>query len=97
VSVTIWMDLHLTPEGAEASRNGGFAETFKDTRAFDGCEFINAYGVEGDPDRFIIFERWASKDHYDRYIAWRRSTGYLEQAGMRMASPPQLRYLEEVA
>jgi quinol monooxygenase YgiN len=97
MSITVVLDVHMNPEAAAAARDGGYAETFKATRAFDGCKFITAYGVEGEPDRFVVLERWASKDHYQRYLAWRRETGYFEKTAGRMASPPVLRYLEEVA
>lgn len=97
MSITIFMQLHLTPEGAASSRNGGFAATFKDTRAFDGCELIHAYADESDPQRFVIFERWKSREHYQRYLEWRRSTGYLEKSSLRMVSPPVVQHTIEIA
>lgn len=97
MSISIILDVHMTPDAAQAARDGGYAETFKATRAFDGCESIKAYGVEGEPERFVVFERWASKEHYQRYLDWRRETGYFEQNAGRMMSPPAVRFLEEVA
>lgn len=97
MSVTIVLTFRLTPEAARASANGGYAETFQTTRAFSGCESINAYAEEDDPTSYVIIERWASREHYERYLAWRRETGYFEKTAGRMVAPPVVRFLREVA
>jgi hypothetical protein len=44
-----------------------------------------------------MFERLATKEDYQRYLDWRRETGYFEQNAGRMMSPPVARFLEDVA
>ncbi len=46
-----------------------------DTRAFDGCEVIDTYVDVDRPGRVILWERWPTKDHHRRYLAWRNESG----------------------
>lgn len=46
-----------------------------DTRAFEGCEVIDTYVDVDDPGRVILWERWPTKEHHRRYLAWRRESG----------------------
>lgn len=50
----------------------------EETRAFDGCESIEVYLDEDNPDRVILWEKWATRGHYEAYIAWRMATGFVE-------------------
>lgn len=97
MSITIVIAMHLTPDAAEESRNGAYTEIFKATRSFKGCESIHAYEVRGETDRFMVIEQWASAEDYEAYLAWRRSTGFMESSAARMASPPKALFLDEVA
>ena len=46
-------------------------EAFKVTRAYDGCNSIDlTYNVE-DKDNWVLTEIWNSKEHYERYVAFR--------------------------
>ena len=46
-----------------------------DTRSYDGCESITFVENEETEGSFLLVERWASRDHYDKYRAWRKETG----------------------
>ncbi len=52
-----------------------------DTRAFAGCESIEVYTHHDDPDRIILWEKWAARENYDAYLAWRTETGLMDALG----------------
>ena len=56
----------------------------EDTRAFDGCESIEVYVDEDDPDLVILWEKWASRPQYEAYISWRMATGFVEMVAPYM-------------
>ncbi|MEO1083242.1 MAG: antibiotic biosynthesis monooxygenase family protein, partial [Acidobacteriota bacterium] len=47
------------------------------TRAADGCLDLHTY-VEGDGRTVVAVEHWQSKEHYERYLAWRVESGVLD-------------------
>ena len=54
-------------------------EAFKVTRAYDGCNSIDlTYNVE-DKDNWVLTEIWDSKEHYERYVAFRIEDGTVEK------------------
>ena len=72
-----------------------FREVVPDTRSFEGCEWCNVYRDQDTPSRFTIVETFASREHYDRYFAWRGERGDLDQLGALLAGPPELRFLDD--
>jgi len=48
-----------------------------DTRSFDGCEEVVTL-IDEQAETLMLVERWASHDHYDRYLAWRMENGLVE-------------------
>ena len=55
-----------------------FAEILPDTRGFDGCEGITVCTDSEDDGRLYLIEKWASKEHYEKYHHWRDERGDLE-------------------
>ena len=50
-------------------------EAFQVTRAFDGCQKINlTFNVE-ETNKFVLTEVWDSKEHYEKYLAFRTEDG----------------------
>ncbi len=49
-----------------------------DTRAFEGCESIETYVDQDNPDHVYIWEKWASRENYEAYLAWRLESGMLD-------------------
>ncbi len=50
-------------------------EALPDTRAFDGCIYVEAY-AEQDGSSILLVEQWESKAHFEAYVEWRESTGF---------------------
>jgi quinol monooxygenase YgiN len=65
--------------GVSAELCALFNSMLPDTRAFDGCESINAHLDLDDPQHVVLLERWQSRDHHRRYGAWRRERGDMDR------------------
>ena len=48
-----------------------------DARTFDGCESAAVIANQDDDANIVILEIWASRSHFEKYIAWRTDTGVL--------------------
>ena len=47
-----------------------FKELLPDTRAYEGIIDINVLQNQDDPDSLIAYERWETRKHYEKYLAW---------------------------
>ena len=55
--------------------SGICTEAFHVTRSFDGCQNINLTLHVEDPHKFVLTEVWDSKEHYEKYLAFRTEDG----------------------
>ncbi len=67
-----------------------------DTRAFDGFESITMHQSDDDPTRFLFWEQWASRQHYEAYLAWRVESGTLNQFVDMLTDQPTIRVFNHV-
>ena len=44
----------------------------------------------------MFCERWDSRKHHEKYVAWRTETGFMEKLGAALAAAPRIRYFERV-
>ncbi len=76
----------------------GLVETLKsalvDTRAFDGCESIEVYVDADEPDKVILWEKFATRAHHEAYLAWRVETGLLDMLAPILAEDLKITYLD---
>ena len=73
-----------------------FKVNLPDTRSFDGCQDITGY-LNEDGQTIVMVEHWDSKDHYQKYIAWREETGVLAAIGEMVEGAPVIRFFEPIA
>ena len=66
------------------------------TRAYEGCQEIYLYKNQDDPDNVVMLERWDSRQHYEKYLAWRTETGALDEIGQLLAGDLTIRFLDRV-
>ncbi|MGE0386028.1 MAG: putative quinol monooxygenase [Gammaproteobacteria bacterium] len=96
MSAHIVFEMQFKPEAAD-----GFAAAMPgllvETRQFEGCERVNVLRDQADPTRFVLVEQWRSKADYEKYLAWRQSTGMMDQLQNTLAAAPVLRYFDFVA
>jgi quinol monooxygenase YgiN len=73
-------------------------ETFRtllpDTRSKDGCQSVEVTTNLDDNDNIVLVERWATRQLYDNYLAWRQQRGDLDKLAGALAGPPSIRYFD---
>lgn len=92
MSVTVLVELKIRQDMADAYA-ARLVSVFPETRAFDGCEDIVAYRDEAAPERIVLVERWQTRDHYDRYIEFRRGQGVFDRLATIVDEPMKVRFL----
>ncbi len=66
-----------------------------DTRNYDGCQDITAY-LNEDGKTIVMAEHWNSKEHYQKYLAWREETGVLAELGAMLDGEPTIRFFDAI-
>jgi quinol monooxygenase YgiN len=95
MSVVVLLEIQVKP-GAVNEVKAMLKEVLPDTRAYAGCQGIDIYGNLDDTGNLVFYERWASRDHYQKYLAWRTETGAVEKLSAKLTGPPNIRYYERV-
>ena len=65
------------------------------TRAFEGCESVEAYTDVDNPDTIVLWEKFATRADHEAYLAWRIETGMLDMLGSILASDLQITYMDD--
>ena len=61
----------------------------EDTRGFEGCDSVEVYTQEDNPDVVFLWEKWAARELQEAYLTWRIETGMLAAMDWFMAEEPQ--------
>lgn len=67
-----------------------------ETRAYEGCESVETYADADNPDRVVLWEKWAARENQEAYLGWRVETGMLDMIGPFMAAEPRFVHLSAV-
>ncbi|MCH2628578.1 MAG: antibiotic biosynthesis monooxygenase family protein [Actinomycetota bacterium] len=69
-------------------------EALPDTRAYEGCESIEVYSDDSNPDTVVLWEKFALKENHQSYLQWRMDTGLPELLAPVLAGNLQVTYLD---
>jgi len=95
MSTMVLLEIQVKPESVNDVKSM-LKAILPDTRAYAGCQGIDIYGNLDDGGNLVFYERWESRDHYQKYLNWRTETGALAKLGAMLAGPPKIRYYERV-
>jgi quinol monooxygenase YgiN len=95
MSVVVLLDFRVKPDVIEESKKF-FQKTLPETRAYPGCEGLDVYSNADNPTNIVFYERWQSKEHYQKYFAWRTGNGSMDEFGKKLAEPPTIRYFNRL-
>jgi quinol monooxygenase YgiN len=95
VTIMVLLELKAKADAVE-SLKAALPPLFPETRAFDGCRDITAYTCADDGRTLVFVERWESRAHYERYLAWRTETGTLAEVVGMLEGDISIRYFEQV-
>jgi quinol monooxygenase YgiN len=95
MSVIVLLEAQVKPEAVDEIK-ASLKALLPDARAYDGCQGIDIYGNTEDRCNLVFYERWDSREHYEKYLAWRTETGVMDQLGAMLTAPPSIRFFERV-
>jgi quinol monooxygenase YgiN len=74
VGVVVIIDLRTKPEHA-ASVKALLHGALPDILGFDGCLSAALHVNQDDNANLMLIERWTSREHFEKYRAWRAARG----------------------
>jgi quinol monooxygenase YgiN len=95
VSVKVVLEFQTAPDQVDAVKKM-FWEVLPDTRAYEGFEGLTMHQDQDDPTKFLLFEQWETRPHYEAYLAWRTDTGFVAQLMPMLAGAPSIRFFNHV-
>ncbi|MBI3248894.1 MAG: antibiotic biosynthesis monooxygenase [Deltaproteobacteria bacterium] len=95
MSVVVLLEMQVKPEAVNEVK-AALKDILPDTRAYAGCQGIDIYGNLDNGGNLVFYERWDSRDHYQKYLNWRTETGVLSKLVANLTGPPNIRYFERV-
>jgi quinol monooxygenase YgiN len=95
MSTMVLLEMQVKPEAVNEVKTL-LKQLLPDTRAYAGCQGIDIYGNLEDTGNLVFYERWDTREHYQKYLAWRTETGVLDQLSAKLTAPPKIRYYERV-
>ena len=95
MTIRVMLELDVKP-GSVDKLLAFMQEILPDTRAFSGCEGLELCRNQDAPENLVFVESWATREDYEKYLAWRAETGVLGTLGEWLAGPPNARYFDVV-
>jgi quinol monooxygenase YgiN len=95
LSVRVVIEYRTKPGRAEelTSRLGG---VLPDVLKQEGCEGVWILRNQDDPTNVVTLSQWATRGHYERYLAWRTQRGDRRSFEEMLTGPMVIRYYDEV-
>jgi quinol monooxygenase YgiN len=87
MSVMVTIHVQAQPGKAEAVKDF-LRKVLPDTRVREGCESVTIHQNQDDPARLMFCGQWATRPHYESYLAWRTETGALADLGALVIGDP---------
>lgn len=74
-----------------------FAEALIDTRKFAGCQLVEVYTDQENSNTILVWEKWESRAHQEKYMQWRMETGMLDTLAPVLSEPPTFLHLDHTS
>jgi quinol monooxygenase YgiN len=95
MSVHVATEFKVRPESTELLVNT-LREVLPDSLSHDGCEAIFLRRDQDDPNHIVSFTQWASRHHYEEYLAWRTDSSLTDERGDLLTEPMSIEYFDEI-
>ena len=94
MSITVIVEFSHKPECTDTLKQFS-AETLPDTRAYNGCTNLDVYNNNTDSDgNIVVIAKWESREHQEKYLAWRIEQGAFEKLGELLKAETSIRYFD---
>ncbi len=94
-TTVVLLEVQVKPECVEEVK-AFLKEVLPDTRAYAGCQSIDIYGNLDESNNLVFYERWDTREHYQKYLNWRTERGDFESLSSKLAGPPSIRYYDRI-
>ena len=94
MSITVIVEFNPKPEYSDILKDF-LAEALPDTRAYDGCISLDTYNNSDSDGNIVLIVKWESREHQERYLAWRVEQGAFDKLGEMLSSEVSIRYFEK--
>ena len=91
MTVIVLLEFRVKLEAIEGMK-AMMKEVLPDTRSYPGCQGVDVGSDPDNPGSFVFCERWASREHYEKYLACRTATGMMDEFGSKLAGAPSVRH-----
>ena len=95
MSVLVLLEINVKPENTGDLTNF-LRDELHHTRGFEGCNGITFHRNQDDPNTVVAVEAWNSRQHYEKYLAWRTERGDLEKLGGWRSGEPSIRHFDNM-
>jgi quinol monooxygenase YgiN len=95
MSVTVFFEAQVKPEAVDVLK-ATLKTLLPESRKYAGCQGMDLYCNLDEGTNLVLHERWDSREHHRKYVAWRTETGVMAQLGAALTAPPSIRYYERV-
>ena len=85
-----------TKPGRSADLIALISEWLPESLEQPGCEEVAIRQNQDDPDDIISAQKWASRQHYERYVAWRTEQGVTAKFNELLVGGIQVRYFNDI-
>ena len=93
MSVTVTIRSVVQPDKVAAVKEF-LQKALPDTRVREGSEGVTVHQNQDDPTSWLILTQWASRAHYEGYLAWRVEMGTLAEM---LVGEPTITYYDFVS
>ncbi len=93
MAVTVLLELQLQEDKVDTLLQT-MKEILPDTRGYDGCIGVEVVQNQDEPANIVLIQKWETRPHYEKYLAWRTETGVVEQLGTLVAAPPSIKFFD---
>lgn len=95
------MSVHVTTEHKTKPQHTDeviaiLTKALPDSLEHNGCEAIHLRLDQGSPTTVVSFTQWATRRHYEEYLAWRTEMGLKDEIGRMLTEPISIRYFDDI-
>ena len=91
--IVVIIDMKTKPEQAALLKDF-LQKGLADIRGFDGCLSAALHVNQDDAANLMFIERWTSREHYEKYRAWRAERGDHTTLASMLVGPLVVRAFE---
>ena len=95
MAISVYVVAKTNPDQSEAFHEF-LKELLPETRTKEGCQHVELTQNQDDPTHFVVFEKWDSREHHERYVRDLMKSGTRDRVYHMLASELAVYYCDVV-